>query len=228
MLFSPFPSTSVEGFTMHLAKMKIGANSTSAPNNWLACNLHRHNKDLACNLIDRLEPFTVVPQTSVHAIEPFQIRNLTVRGLTENTNYCSAELSIYNPGAEFILPNSLSTAEEQRLRRIGPVSTCELSWDCRWIATPSVEKLVSLRCNNNFTAVINYSLDKELRFEYVRPYLSVFTRAGFGQMFSEGSLLIAMKPERVELGGSCKNAECTWKSVAVPRSVSFTPYGHWD
>jgi hypothetical protein len=103
---------------MQLARMKIGTNSTETTNKWLRCFARRQKKDFTCRLDDRLEPFNIVLQTTIHPIEPFKIRDMTFKRETGNIKNCSFRLSFYNPGANFYFPDLAPLVDEQDYSRV--------------------------------------------------------------------------------------------------------------
>jgi hypothetical protein len=203
---------------MQLARMKIGTNSTETMNNWLRCFARRQKKDFTCRLVDRLEPFNIVPQTTIYPIEPFQIREMTFKRETGDRKNCSFQLSFYNPGANFYFPDLAPLVHEQNYSRISPVTTCALrTWDCLPWASSSWNQLMSF-CGKNNEVVLNYNQDKERRMVELRPVIYSYTPTGFTLLNSVGLLPISMQPEP-GFGATCTDTQCTWKNLTVPRRI---------
>jgi hypothetical protein len=205
---------------MQIARMKLGINSSESISKWLGCSTRRHKKDFTCRLVDRLEPFNIVPQTTIYPIEPFQIRDMTFKRETENRKNCSFQLSFYNPGANFYFPDLAPLVYEQNYSRVSPVTTCALrTWDCLPSVSSSWNHLTSA-CGKNNEVVLNYNQDQERRMVELRPVIYSYTPTGFALLHSVGLLPISMQPEP-DFGATCRDTECTWKDLTIPRKVDY-------
>jgi hypothetical protein len=214
--------------TTKTVTFKVVVNATGQVNNWLDCNLHRHDKDVVCRLINRTEPFTVSPKVTSRTVEPFVIRNITVRGFTENPKSdCSVQMTIYSPHTTFFVPGSLSPDEEKSMITSPTEDTCMKVWDCRKVYATG-NRIIIPCGKNRYAASMSYSQDDQLRVKDLIAQISLHKPIGWSRMDLVG-FDANLTPKSAGPPGFCNGGECTWSNVSVPIvRLQFNQYGGDD
>jgi hypothetical protein len=223
------PRDYYKGLKITRAATKIAANSTGKPNNWLTCYPHQDsgnpygNPWCGMNRPGSLAgPIPLSTETWIRSIEPFQVRNMTIRRDSQKPDSnCSVEMSVYNPQATFFIPGSVTPAEQQSIELKGPEGFCKGSWDCKKDFETST--YAALQCSNNFFAHI---LHKWVNLPELTAQLGATTAIGVARL-----ALVAYLPLHPRLTSSCVgqcgfcyNDDCTWGNMSVPLTdLSFRP-----
>jgi hypothetical protein len=141
------------GIIMRHGTLTLATRSIDHPeSSRLSCDLHRHDKDLACHLLSSPgQQLSLTPRESFLVLEPLQIHTLTITNPNANNNgTCAIDMTVSDPNL-FVVPDAIPASQEQELLAGGADTHCTGVWNC---SAPVVSR--NFKCSNYSSSLYGY------------------------------------------------------------------------